>query len=78
MMKSSTFDELKTAFHWCQTFTVSDKCEEVVESFSRVPASNDSVDMYLEASVKKQKLSPKVTANEYSKFVQESEREDAI
>lgn len=47
----------------------SDKCEDIIESFSRDPVSTDSVDIYIEASVKKAFL-VKLTAEESFKFLQ--------
>lgn len=47
----------------------SDKCEEIVESFSRDPVSADGVDVCIEASIKKA-FSAKHTAEEGANFVQ--------
>lgn len=47
----------------------SDKCEDIVQSFSRDPVSADSVDICIEASAKKA-FSVKLTAEESVKFVQ--------
>ena len=49
-----------------------DKCEEIVQSFSRDPVSADSLDICIEVSVKKS-FSVKLTAEEGAKFMQESE-----
>lgn len=48
----------------------SDKCKEIVESFSRDPVSADGVDVCIEASIKKA-FSVKLTAEEGAKFLHE-------